>query len=49
MAVNNDYFGKEKVGKILLKLAPPVMLAQLIQAFYNIATVFLSVNFQILA
>ncbi len=40
MAVNNDYFGKEKVGKILLKLAPPVMLAQLIQAFYNIADSF---------
>ncbi len=32
----NNYFGTEKVGKILLKLAPPVMLAQLIQALYNI-------------
>lgn len=32
----NDYFGREKIGKILLKLAPPVMLAQLIQALYNI-------------
>lgn len=31
-----DYFGKEKVSKILFKLAPPVMLAQLIQALYNI-------------
>lgn len=29
-------FGKEKVHKILFKLAPPVMLAQLIQALYNI-------------
>lgn len=29
-------FGTEKIGKILLKLAPPVMLAQLIQALYNI-------------
>ena len=29
-------FGKEKIGKILLKTAPPVMLAQLIQALYNI-------------
>lgn len=32
----NDYFGKEKISKILLKTAPPVMLAQLIQALYNI-------------
>ena len=29
-------FGTEKIGKILLRLAPPVMLAQLIQALYNI-------------
>lgn len=29
-------FGTEKISKILLKLAPPVMLAQLIQALYNI-------------
>lgn len=32
----SDFFGKEKIGKILIKLAPPVMLAQLIQALYNI-------------
>ena len=31
-----DMFKTEKIGKILLKLAPPVMLAQLIQALYNI-------------
>lgn len=31
-----QFFGQEKIGKILLKLAPPVMLAQLIQALYNI-------------
>lgn len=31
-----ELYGKEKIGKILLKLAPPVMLAQLIQALYNI-------------
>lgn len=31
-----DLFGTEKISKILLKLAPPVMLAQLIQALYNI-------------
>lgn len=33
---NSDYFGTEKISRILLKLAPPVMLAQLIQALYNI-------------
>ena len=32
----NNYFGDEKISKILFKLAPPVMLAQLIQALYNI-------------
>ncbi len=31
-----EFFGKEKISRILLKLAPPVMLAQLIQALYNI-------------
>ena len=32
----SSLFGTEKIGKILLRLAPPVMLAQLIQALYNI-------------
>ena len=32
----SNLFGTERIGKILLKLAPPVMLAQLIQALYNI-------------
>lgn len=31
-----DLFRTESVGKILIRLAPPVMLAQLIQALYNI-------------
>lgn len=31
-----EFFGKEKIGKIILKIAPPVMLAQLIQALYNV-------------
>lgn len=31
-----EFFGEEKISRILLKLAPPVMLAQLIQALYNI-------------
>ena len=29
-------FATEKISKILLKMAPPVMLAQLIQALYNV-------------
>lgn len=32
----NDFFGREKIWKILYKMAPPVMFAQLIQALYNI-------------
>ncbi len=32
----SQFFGQEKISKILLKIAPPVMLAQLIQALYNI-------------
>lgn len=36
MAGQTDLFGTEKIGKILFRLAPPVMLAQLIQALYNI-------------
>lgn len=35
-----DFFGKERIGRILLKMAPPVMLAQLIQALYNIVDSF---------
>ena len=32
----SQIFASEKISKILLKMAPPVMLAQLIQALYNI-------------
>ena len=32
----SELFGTEKISRILRKLAPPVMLAQLIQALYNI-------------
>lgn len=32
----SDFYGKEKISKILFKIAPPVMIAQLIQALYNI-------------
>lgn len=35
-----DLFGTENVRKILFRLAPPVMLAQLIQALYNIVDSF---------
>lgn len=34
--IRQQLFGTEKVSRILLKIAPPVMLAQLIQALYNI-------------
>lgn len=35
-----EFFGRENVWKILLKIAPPVMAAQLIQALYNIVDSF---------
>ena len=35
-AVDDRYFQTERVWKILLRIAPPVMLTQLIQALYNI-------------
>ena len=37
---DGSLFGSEKIGKILLKIAPPVMFAQLIQALYNIVDSF---------
>ena len=36
----SNLFGTEKISRIMLKLAPPVMLAQLIQALYNIVDSF---------
>ena len=39
-AVDDRYFQTERVWKILLRIAPPVMLAQLIQALYNIVDSF---------
>lgn len=33
---SQNFYGTEKISKILTKLAPPIMLAQLIQALYNI-------------
>ena len=36
MKQDSQLFGTEKISKILWKMAPPVMLAQLIQALYNI-------------
>lgn len=38
--MENDFFGTEKIAKILMKMAPPVMLAQLIQALYNVVDSF---------
>lgn len=37
---SEQFYGTENIGRILLKLAPPVMLAQLIQALYNIVDSF---------
>lgn len=34
--IEGHFFGTEKITKIIIRLAPPVMLAQLIQALYNI-------------
>lgn len=36
ISAEEQFFGREKIWRILLKIAPPVMLAQLIQALYNI-------------
>lgn len=40
--VSNEcgFFGTANIGKILLRVAPPVMPAQLIQALYNIVDSF---------
>ncbi len=38
--MDKEYFGTEKISRIILKIAPPVMLAQLIQALYNIVDSF---------
>ena len=35
-----ELFGQQKISRILLKLAPPVMFSQLIQALYNIVDSF---------
>jgi len=37
---DSDFFGSERIGKVLMHIAPPVMLAQLIQALYNIVDSF---------
>lgn len=36
MRKDTNYYGNEKISKILFEIAPPVMLSQLIQALYNI-------------
>ena len=40
MKQDSQLFGTEKISKILWNMAPPVMLAQLIQALYNIVDSF---------
>ncbi len=37
---DQELFGSERISKALWKIAPPVMLAQLIQALYNIVDSF---------
>lgn len=39
-ALDAEFLGKAPVGRMMLRLAPPVMLAQLIQALYNIVDSF---------
>lgn len=34
--MQNNVFGTERISKLLLRLAPPIMFSQLIQAMYNI-------------
>ncbi len=41
METNSSFYGTEKINKIFFKIAPPVMLAQLIQALYNIVEQFI--------
>lgn len=36
MEQDSGFYGSEEISNIILKIAPPVMLAQLIQALYNI-------------
>ena len=38
--MESEFFGTERISRILMRLAPPVMLAQLIQALYNIVDTF---------
>ena len=40
-----NFFGTEKIGEILLKIAPPVIIAQLIQALYNIVVSYMPENY----
>ena len=37
---DSDFFGSASIGQILRRIAPPVMLAQLIQSLYNIVDSF---------
>ena len=38
--MESEFFGTERISRILMRLAPPVMLAQLIPALYNIVDSF---------
>ena len=36
MKMNNEFLGKEPIGKLLFKLSIPTVLAQLINMLYNL-------------
>lgn len=46
-AAQTDFFAHEKISRVLLKLAPPVMFALLIQALYNIVDSFFVGQFSV--
>lgn len=46
MNKTNEFYEKQKLYKVILKLDPLVMLAQLMQALYNIVNKLLMVNIQ---
>lgn len=46
-AAQTEFFAQKKISKILLKLAPPVMFALLIQALYNIVDSFFVGQFSV--
>ena len=46
MSENKEFLGTEPVGKLLLKLAVPSVISQIVNMLYNIVDKFISVIFQ---